>query len=800
MEYKEYLQHLSEEADKQTSKLYQDLANLHHLDVEKVLGVGGIFAKKIPGFKVRNGQLTMAKAWQDTVYGKADERVLVCEAGTGTGKTFAYLIPAILSQKTVVISTASKALQDQLVQKDLPNLFDILNLRPDFMSLKGFSNYLCRRKFEEVSDEFVKTHALNFEEVKDSTDTASLKVKTVEGKKVKHKSDEELLDEGAKASFLTKEDLAKLQMLIDRSDLEIAQDAPCCDFAEVNSKFRKALVEKITCSSESCHRSKCKFSENCFAYLARQKATQSKVVVINHSLFFSSMGFDDPFDLDKAPIMLPKYSAIIFDEAHELPSIGREHLSHSIGSHDIKRLKEDLVFIKKNIKGVPIGPTEERFKHLFRAYQELGAYFLTAEAGGENKRNILYYKYYDYYESDTREMEHYQEVNKEFRQKMGYLYTELKLTERHLRELEDNDKEVFKKIADYVSCQRDTVVALMNLDNEDEGKNPYFGKYVGYVDIGRKSYAMNLTPLEISDVFGEYLNKAQLSFLSVLLTSATISVNHDFKKFLRDLGGDLATPKIEVASNFDYVKQSSILKGFTYPSLNNDNRMALLVDSLSPLIDRVKGGIFFLTTSYQALNSCYAALLNRYKDKKTIFCQNKGMSNPEIIKRFKENGKAILVGTSSFWAGVDVPGDALSLVVIDKLPFETPSDPVFRARCKVFDIKNPKTNHFIRICVPEAVIDLRQGVGRLIRHETDKGGIIIADPRLETKNFGQIFLKSLPQMTECHSLDEMLMFIGVSDEARASALNHEANIMTKKASDIEDSDIPKLTQDDLDKL
>lgn len=704
-------------------------------DAVSYLGKDGIFKEKIPDFKVRDGQLGMAQAWQKCVNDEND-RVLVCEAGTGTGKTFAYLIPAILSGKTVVISTASKALQDQLVKKDLPRLFDLLQLPPDFMSLKGFNNYLCKRKYYEISEKFVNSHVLKFDETADE-----------------QLSDEELLDVNEKSSLIKKEDLAKLELLIQRTERQLELNTPQCEFAEVNSIFSKGVVSKVTCAGENCYKKKCPYYDECYPFMARQKAVRTKVVVINHSLFFADMQIEDPFDMTKPSILLPKYRCIIFDEAHELPSIGREHLSESVGSSDLKKFEEDLKYMKKQLK-CPLGIFERSYRKLYKAYKDFGAYLKETEGGGENCRNLLYYKYNDYDENITDPFYNYLKRNEKFRELAGSVYRSLTDHLKVYKENKDLDEDFFSRGCLYIDCKIQNLVSLMNIDCSDS-LNPNFGRYVGTVTVGKKSYALSLTPLEIDEFFGPYLSKCEDNGISVLMTSATISVAGNFNKFLRDVGARKETNCLTVKSSFDYQNQSLLYTSADFPAINDNSRILKIVNMLDPLIDSVNGGIFFLTTSHQALKSAYELLLSKYKGKRKILCQNGMLSNSQMLSKFKQDGRAILVGTSSFWAGVDVPGKALSMVVIDKLPFDSPSDPIFKARCNLFDNKNKgKSNHFIGICIPEAVIELRQGVGRLIRHEADRGGLVICDPRLENKPFGKIFKKSLPQMRSYTLLED----------------------------------------------
>lgn len=716
-------------------------------NVIDVLGTNGSFSEKIPNFIVRNGQLEMSKNWQDSIW---DKSLLVCEAGTGTGKTFAYLVPALLSGRTVVISTASKALQDQLIKKDIPAVFDLLDIPPDYMALKGFNNYLCLKNYHEVSTKYISSHSLEFDEVENKQDNADA---------ARPVDDESLLDEAPVTEVITKEVLAKVEALIAQTNRAIELDLPNIDFAEVNSKFSPDVSKQITCSTEWCNKKKCPYRDECYPYLARDKAVKTKVVVVNHSLFFADMKIDDVFDPLSPPILFPKYKVVIFDEAHELPAIGRDHLSSNIGTADVRKFKKDLEYIRKS-KEIPFSVFEDQYKILIRTYGELFDYLKTAEGGGENKRNINFYKYHDYDETNRDPFYLYSHKNDDFIGLMRNLFLELRKFKKFILEYVDLDESFFNKLKSYISFKLETIVDLMKLDDKDDPRNICYGKYVGTVEVGRKAFKLSLTPLEISDIFGAYLSKCDVSEISVLMTSATLAVNHKFYKFLRDIGAPENTKAIEVESSFNYARQSAIYTTASFPRLEDSDRIDKIIDMLLDTIEHTPGGIFFLTTSYNALKKANHLLYKAFNGKRKIYCQNGIYSNSEMLKKFKEDGNAILIGTSSFWAGVDVPGSALSLVIIDKIPFESPSDPIFKARCDYFDAKNEKKmGSFFAISIPEAVIELRQGVGRLIRHEDDLGGLIICDPRLKAMGYGSIFLKSLPNMTQCESLDEIPDFL-----------------------------------------
>jgi len=722
-------------------------------DVECFIGPEGSFKSAVKGFRVRTGQIKMAKNWQQTL---RKSELVVCEAGTGTGKTFAYLIPALLSGKTVVISTASKALQDQLVEKDLPAVFSLLKLTPSFMALKGFSNYLCLKKYHEECSKYLNKTALKFDE-----SNLEKNSEIDEGMLDDSSLSEEKLNENA----ISEEVLSKLEILIQNANYQIEKDLPNIDFVEVNSKFPASVTRRVTCAPEWCSKKRCPYADECFPYLAREKAIKTKVVVINHSLFFADMFIDDPFSPLSPAILLPKYRTIIFDEAHELPAIGREHMSETVGSTDMDKLREDLRYLSKN-QNIPLKPFEERFMKLRKVYADLFSYLSTVEAGGSNKRNFLFYKYEDYDENNRDPFIEYQKVNQEFRGLMLNMYRELWEYKEFIRDNADFDEEFFNKVLEFIKAKIDIIISLMKLDDRNDPKNIYYGKYVGTVDVQRKTFKMSLTPLEISDFFGRYLENCYSSSIGVLMTSATLAVNHKFDKFLIDIGAPSDTHTLEVESSFDYKKQAAVYLDGNFPAHNDVDRIDKIVDKLEPVINQVKGGIFFLTTSRDALVKASSALRRKFARKRKIYSQNEKLSNSDMLQKFKNDGHAILVGTSSFWAGVDVPGQALSLVIIDKLPFENVSDPIFKARCDYYDAKAQKKGaSFVRISVPEAVIDLRQGVGRLIRHEKDVGGLIICDPRIVNKSYGSQFVKSLPNMAIYNNLEEFESFLKSLNES-----------------------------------
>lgn len=730
------------------SEKQSDLLIFH--DVEEYLGKNGKIAQSNKNFVFREGQLKMAREYQKTLNEKSS---LVCEAGTGTGKTFAYLFPALLSSKTTLISTASKALQDQLIQKDLPAICNILQIPHNYMSLKGFSNYLCKDKYYALSDKFAASNSLKLD---DYIDKSAKKIKATEPTE-KKKSDLQLLDDDSdiNSGVITPEIMAKLELLVEKTDIAIKDDKEI-DFCEVNSKFDPAVVSKVTIHREYCKKRKCKYFDECFCYLARKKATTSKVVVINHSLFFSTMNIENPFSLLCPPVMLPKYRVVVFDEAHELPSVGREHLSYNISSYLKKCFQEDVSFIFKTLSDVPTNDIIEAYRQIAQSLDDMHSYLISKQPYADGaKVHINFYKYDDYFESDNP-FEEYKENCEPFRQRMIALYSSFMAAKKLFEEEKELNADFFNSRISMFSDAISTIVNLMTLDKKD---NKNAGKYVGTVEVSKKLFKLQLTPLEISEEFGSYLKSCENNNVSALFTSATIGIDHKFSKFVGDIGANSKIKCLEVESNFDYEKQTAFLCSSKFPKADDPMRINKVICLLEDLINQVKGGVFFLTTSVSALKSAYQICMEKFSKSRTVLCQYKGMSNSNMLEQFKINGNAILIGTSSFWAGVDVPGDALSLVIIDKLPFTSPTDPLFKARCQSYDLRSGSKSSFAHISIPEAVIELRQGAGRLIRHESDVGGLVIADPRIILNSYGKIFLRSLPKMTVCNTSQDVLQFI-----------------------------------------
>lgn len=709
-----------------------DFPEKDRLSVDSVLGKDGLLSQKIKSFKARDGQLCMAKGVAAAL--KKGE-LLVAEAGTGTGKTYAYLIPALLSNKTVVISTASKALQDQLLHKDLPSLYRYFGWIPDYMVLKGFSNYLCKKRFHDFREKYGQTD-LQFEDEAELTGSALKNRKLCE----------------------------QIEKLILTTDAKIDADDPSCDYAEVNSRFSAEFLGEITISSELCRSDKlCPYRDKCYPLLARLKAISSRVVVINHALFFADLNIEDVFESTSVRFMLPRYQAIVFDEAHELPEIGRKFCSRHFSSKTAKELHNDLDFIFKHTQVEIKSNLMDACALVNDAFELMNRYL---QANFKDKKvNFLALKYHDYNSHESNIDRVYTRENSDFADLARNVYKSLKTFIAVVKDNENYDEEAFEPLHSKLADLCDTLTYLMCIDKKDsviyrKDTGLKFGDYVGSAEISRYGFEFTLSPLEISEMFGSFLKKCKAHELGVIMTSATLSVREKFSKYLMDIGAPEKTDTLLIKSHFDYTSHAGLYLSDSFPEAKMTDREKTIIRQLQPLIDVTEGGIFILTTSLAALDRIKDPLRKIYKGKREIFVQNETLSNTKMIQKFVRNGSAILVGTSSFWAGVDVPGNALRLVIIDKLPFSVPDDPLFKARCDRFDVShNNAKAHFMGISVPEAVITLRQGVGRLIRNEKDTGAMVICDPRLVKSPYRGNFIDSLPPMKRCSSLTEILPFV-----------------------------------------
>ncbi len=615
----------------------------------------------ISGYQPRAAQLEMADAIADAIESKQN---LIAEAGTGTGKTFAYLASAILSGKKTIISTGTKNLQDQLFNKDLPVIRKAM--KTPFMAalLKGRSNYLCTYRLQNSL-----TSTLGFSK------------------------------EDAQA-------LAQINSWAKRT--KTGDTSEMSEVSEANPIWYQATSTLDNCLGQDCSE-----YADCFLVKARKKAQEADVLVVNHHLLCADWSLRDGGFGE----LLPNAEVVIIDEAHQLADTASNFLGITLGSKQLNDLSQDaLMEYFKDATDIPALRTacedmEHEIKDLRLAF------------GMELKRGDW---------QDIANSPKLMGGIKSVKEQLQRLTEQLKLASVKTKALES----CYKR-AEEITGQLDLI-----LDDRS-------GKWIRWYEIHRKTFTLSLTPLDIAAEFNGFMQQHKAAWI---FTSATLSIANSFDYFANNLGLTKAN-RVSWDSPFDYPNQSLFYHPRGLPQPNDPNFIPTIIDFAVPVLQASQGRAFFLFTSHRALNQ--AAELLEKKIKYPLFIQG---SRPKalLLEQFKATDNAVLLGTSSFWEGVDVRGEALSCVIIDKLPFSSPGDPVLKARLDAMSQQGK--NPFFEYQLPTAVIALRQGIGRLIRDVTDRGVLMICDPRLLKKSYGQLFLDSVPSMKRTRDIADVQGF------------------------------------------
>ena len=631
--------------------------------ISNIFSVNGELSQSIKGFRPRTEQIEMAHAVGESIQNKSS---LVIEAGTGTGKTFAYLAPALVFGKKTIISTGSKNLQDQLFNRDLPAIKKALNFTGKIALLKGRANYLCLERLDQV----IAQGVLGDKSV------------LVELSKVRK------WNNSTKTGDFTE-------------CIELAEDSP--------------IIPQLTSTAESCLGTDCPNYSECYVASARKKALNADLVVVNHHLFFADMavkesGFGE---------LIPNSEVIIFDEAHQLPDIASQYFGQSLTSRQLFDLCKDInIVYRTELKDMQqLGTTSDT---LLKVVQD----FRLLLGNGSNVRG------------NWRELYTQSAVKKSFellQEKIDFLSEVIKLALGRSQTLDS----IFERV-------ESIKIQLKRLSETN-----IVGYCYWYEGNGRQ-FGLHITPLTVADKFGEQLKAKEAAWI---FTSATLEVGGTFNHFCQCLGIEDATQKI-LPSPFNYSEQSLLCVPRYLPNTNQTNTLSSLGEMLLPVIEANKGRCFVLCTSYSMMHGL--AEYFREKSNLSILLQGE-TSKGKLLEQFIKETHSVLVATSSFWEGVDVRGDALSLVIIDKLPFTAPDEPLLKARIE--DCRLQGGDPFNDIQIPEAVITLKQGVGRLIRDVTDRGVVIICDNRLVMRNYGETFLKSLPNSSRTRDLNKVIQFL-----------------------------------------
>ncbi len=626
-----------------------------------ILGPNGQLAKLLPGFAARPQQQEMADA-----VGKAleDNSILIAEAGTGTGKTFAYLIPAMLSGLKVIISTGTRNLQDQLFHKDIPLVRDLLGVPVDVALLKGRANYLCHHRLQLAEEE---------------------------------------------GRFLTRSQVAELQEIATWSGRTASGD-----IAELSSLSEDSpLWPQVTSSAENCLGSDCDYLDECFLARARRRAQEADVLVVNHHLLFADMALKD----EGFGELLPGANAFIIDEAHQLPDTASNFFGTTISANQLLELVRDS--IAEEIREA--GESRElrlRADKLEKAIRDMRLAFGEAQRRGPWKEVA---------------------AGHELNQAIATV-TEL------LDDLSQGLKGLSARGKGLESCYQRSEV-LVERFSLLTGETPE--GMIHWFETHRRSFTINFTPMDVAQLFQQQLSAHPCAWV---FTSATLAVGESFQHFSDQLGLEQAVTH-RWDSPFDYPHQALLFVPPQMPEPNSPGYTEAVIEAALPVLEASRGRAFLLFTSHRALREA-AELLEGRLDYPLLIQGD--APRTRLLEEFRQKGNAVLLGTGSFWEGVDVRGEALSCVIIDKLPFASPGDPVLQARIDA--MREAGGNPFMEYQLPQAVITLKQGVGRLIRDVSDRGVLVLCDPRLGSKSYGRIFLDSLPPMSKTLKLEVVQRF------------------------------------------
>jgi ATP-dependent DNA helicase DinG len=622
----------------------------------------------LPGYQPRAGQAWMAEAVAETIqtFGK-----LVVEAGTGTGKTFAYLLPAIESGRKTIISTGTKALQDQLFHRDLPLLGKAVGQPVAAALLKGRANYLCLHRLD-LADDMSPSLANDLATVRE------WRHHTVSG---------------------------------DRAELDaVAEDSP--------------IWPLVTSTADNCLGQQCPQFSECHVVKARRAAQEADLVVVNHHLLLADLAMKEEGFVE----FLPDAEAIILDEAHQIPDLAVQFFGIALGSRELDRLIDETRAATLSVAHAELG---QRIDRLQKAVQDL-----RAEAPREEGRHEL------------------AALLPVLRHALDELRLALSELTSALQDYSDSAPDIEKLMLQlYTASER---LALLVCEDSWDG--------LRWLEVNPRSLRINLTPLDVSAKLAGMIDTLQQAWV---FTSATLAVGEDFSHFTSRIGLQNART-LSFPSPYAVEQRGLVYLPSGLPQPAEFGYTEEVLENTTPIFKMTSGGVFFLFTSHRALNLA----AKWFRSHRKVLAGRKllvqgAVPRDELLRRFRAGGNSVLLGTSSFWEGVDVRGPALTVVVIDKLPFGSPADPLMMARLEF--IRRNGGNGFFDHQVPQAVLALKQGAGRLLRDTEDYGVIVLCDPRILSKAYGKVFLKAVEPMPVTTNFADVSEFLQLHESSRASA-------------------------------